>query len=146
MRIPEQRAQRDAELAAAEQAQRELISAFVQKALPARTAKQFAGIEASAARMGGEVAALSRAAQQPMKDRLQQLLVHQVAVLRGILLEEVARLEERSTQRLAALKADADEAAKVRSSTDSCAATCGYWARSHARVRADTLTVAASAW
>jgi hypothetical protein len=114
MRIPEQRAQRDAELAEAEDTQRAAISAFLRKALPGRTARQFAGIEASVAAIAAEVAALARAAGTPLKDRLQQLLVHQVATLRGILREEVTRLEERSAQRLAAMKAEAEKAAKVR--------------------------------
>jgi hypothetical protein len=57
---------------------------------------------------------LQQATETPLAERLQALLVGQVASLQGIMRDEVRALEERSAERLLQAKSDAEAAAKVR--------------------------------
>jgi hypothetical protein len=57
---------------------------------------------------------LQEASGMPLAERLQALLVGQVASLQGIMRDEVKALEERSAERLSQAKTEAEAAAKVR--------------------------------
>jgi hypothetical protein len=56
---------------------------------------------------------LQTAQQMPLAERLQALLVGQVASLQAIMRAEVSALEDRSAERLTKAKTDAEAAAKV---------------------------------
>ena len=90
MKVPEQRRQRDGELAE-QQAALETALVALQ---PAATRRKLQALVEEAGRLEAAVSQLSTAAAAPLAARLQELAVRQVAHLRRIMSDEIRELEQ----------------------------------------------------
>lgn len=114
LRPADARDARESELREQQGALRDKAHELVATSASAAQARERGVLVAEVATLAAAVAELEEAQGLPLAERLQALLVGQVGSLQGIMRDEVAGMEARSAERLAAAKEDAEQAAKAR--------------------------------